>query len=240
MKTLRGFVLGFLIGALIAGYIGWSRNTDLGERVGRLTAENRALDSETKSAVLKEAKRNSKEIERLKADADEVHKLRAQVRQLQGTAREVDQLRAENTKLATSPVKASPSAPSAPAPASPDHFGRDTWTFAGYETPEASLISAIWSMAKGNPQNYLAGLSPEEQARMTQQWQGKTAEEISAKHQQDTSVITGVRVLDRQLVSPDQVLMKVLTEGPDRVNTVSMRKIDGQWKYDGMVRPPAK
>ncbi len=242
MKMLRGFFMGLLVGALIAGYIGWSRNTELGEQVGRLTAANRGLESDNQTALKDQARRNAKELERYKADAEEVHKLRAQVRQMQSATQDADKLRAENSKLRSMPVKPVPAGGSvAPAPAqSNDHFTKDQWTFAGYETPEASLVSAVWSMAKGNPQNYLAGLSPDEQARMTQQWQGKTAEEISAKHQQDTSAITGVRVLDRQVVSDDQILMKVLTEGPDRVNTVSMRKIDGQWKYDGMVRTPQK
>ena len=73
-------------------------------------------------------------------------------------------------------------------------FPRDSWTFAGYSTPEAALVSAVWAMKEGKPQVFLDSLSAEEQARMAKAWENKSEDEIAAKHQQDVSQITGVRV----------------------------------------------
>ena len=242
MKMIRFFVMGMLVGALIAGYVGWVRNNELTTQVSRLVLNNMTHEEENKNALKAEAHRNFVELQKYKSDIEEVHKLRVQVRQLQAAAAATEELRNENFKLRSLPAKSAATAPTAPTTpaANTDHFAKSDWTFAGYSTPEASLISAVWSMAKGDPQAYMAGLTPEEQARMTQQWQGKTAEEIAAKHLNDTASITGVRVLERQVIADDQVQVKVLTEGPDRVSTAILRRIDGQWKYDGMVRPPAK
>ena len=66
-----------------------------------------------------------------------------------------------------------------------DRIAREQWSNAGYASPEAALVSAIWSMREGNPKSYLESLSPEEQQRMSKVWEGKTEQEIVAKHQQD-------------------------------------------------------
>ena len=36
MKMIRFFVMGMLVGALIAGYVGWVRNNELTTQVSRL------------------------------------------------------------------------------------------------------------------------------------------------------------------------------------------------------------
>lgn len=95
-------------------------------------------------------------------------------------------------------------------------------------------------MREGNPQTYLQSLSPEEQARLAKSWQNKPETEIVAKHQSDVAAITGLRVLDRQTVSPNEVLMNVYIEGVGRMEKVSMKLIGNEWKFGGYIRPPPK
>ncbi|HKQ39627.1 MAG TPA: hypothetical protein VJ063_16240, partial [Verrucomicrobiae bacterium] len=118
---------------------------------------------------------------------------------------------------------------------------RQAWTFSGYATPDAALVSAIWAMREGKPQVYLDSLTPEEQHRMAQTWQGKSEEEIAAKHQKDVGAIQNVRVLSRTAISPTEVQMQVLLEGANRVETFKMNQAaDQQWKFGGLVRKPAQ
>src|SRR5262249_48274552 len=125
-------------------------------------------------------------------------------------------------------------APNVPTPA--DQFPRENWTFAGYATPEAALVTAVWAMKEGKPQKYLDSLSPEEQARMAKAWANKSEDEIAAKHQQDVSQITNVRLMNRKEISPDEVQFTVLIEGPNRMETVSMKRFGADWKFGGFIR----
>src|SRR5207302_9400381 len=101
-----------------------------------------------------------------------------------------------------------------------DQITREISRFAGYSTRETALVSAVWAMKEGKPQVYFDSLSPEEQARMARAWENKSQDEIAVKHQQDVSRITGVRVLEREEVSPDEVRMKVYTEGAETWETI--------------------
>jgi len=94
-------------------------------------------------------------------------------------------------------------------------------------------------MQQGNAKQYYESLTAEEQQRMAKIWENKTAEEISAKHMNDTAKITGMKILTSQEVAPGQMVMSVFIEGIDRAEKVSMKLVDGEWKFGGYVREPA-
>ena len=183
------------------------------------------------------------ELKRPQSDAQDVARLRGEVTQLRTGAKDADKVRAENQQLKTENQKlrgataAAATAPAAPAPP-PGSFPRESWTMAGYASPEAALVSAIFSMQQGNPKQYFESLTPEEQLRMTKTWEGKSQEEIAAKHLSDTSKITGMKVLNTQEVSADQVVMSVYIEGVDRAEKVSMKRVGNDWKFGGFIRDP--
>src|SRR5207237_9281913 len=120
------------------------------------------------------------------------------------------------------------------------HLACDDCTLSGDATADAALISAIWAMKEGNPKTYLESLSPEEQARMSKVWENKSEAEIAAKHQSDVAAISGMQILDRKTISPDEVQMNVYIQGVDRLEKVSMKQIEGQWKFGGFIRDPKK
>ena len=126
------------------------------------------------------------------------------------------------------------------AEAGKDQFPKESWNFAGYASPEAALVSAIWSMKEGNPKTYLDSLSPDEQARMAKVWENKSEAEIAAKHQSDVSSISAFRILERQNVTDNEVLMNVYIEGVGRMEKVSMKRVGNDWKFGGFIRPPPK
>ena len=186
------------------------------------------------------------EVKRWQAEARDLAKLRAEITQLRTTTRDAENLRTENQRLKTenqqlrganAAIATAPAAPPAPAP-EPGNFPREAWTMAGYASPESALVSAIWSMQQGNPKQYFESLTPEEQLRMSKVWEGKSQEEIAAKHQGDTSKITGMKVLNTQEVSPDQVVMSVYIGGVDRAEKVSMKRVGNEWRFGGYIREP--
>jgi hypothetical protein len=64
----------------------------------------------------------------------------------------------------------------------------------------------------------------------------KSEDEIAAKHQQDVSPITNVRVMKQKGISTDEVQLTVFIEGPNRMEIVSMKRAGADWKFGGFFR----
>jgi hypothetical protein len=212
-------------------------------------AENEALRAEVaalraRTNDLADAEAREAELKRLQAETKELARLRAEVTQLRNATKEGEKLRAENQQLKSENQKLRGATASTPNPppaqaAQPGTFPREAWTFAGYTSPEAALISAIWSMQQGNPKQYFESLTPEEQLRMSKAWEGKSQTDIAAKHQNDTAAITGLRVIESSPMSADEtVTMKVMIEGVNREELVRMKRVGGDWKFGGFIREP--
>ena len=52
------------------------------------------------------------------------------------------------------------------------------------------------------------------------------------------SAIKGMRILDRQTISPEEMQINVYIDGVDRLEKVSMKKIGDDWKFGGFIREP--
>ena len=225
--------------------------TGCGGDAKKLQAENEALRAEVaelKARAEAEAQSTSTrdtELKRLQADARDAVRLRGEITQLRSGSKDSESLRAENQRLKAenqSLRSAGAAAAATPAPTAPaaGDFPREAWTFAGYQTPEAALISAIYSMQQGNPKQYFDSLTTEEQLRMTKAWENKTPEEIAAKHVSDTSKITSIKVLSTQETAPGQMVLSVYIGGVDRAEKVNMQRVGNDWKFGGFIREPAK
>ena len=243
MNTLRIFSPILLATALML--------TGCGGDAKKLQAENDALraevaelkaraDADAQAATTRDA-----ELKRLQTVATEAVRLRGEITQLRSGSKDADSLRAENARLKTEyqalrgASAAAANTLATPATA-PGHFPRESWSYAGYQSPESALISAIYSMQQGNPKQYFDSLTPEEQVRMSKVWENKSPEEIAAKHVNDTSKITGMRILNTQEVAPGQMVMSVYIEGVDRAEKVSMKRVGEEWKFGGYIRESAK
>ncbi len=206
-----------------------------------LQAEMVLLQQESATTANNATAQRQAELATARSQNQELLRLRSEANQLRSSAKEAEKLRTDNEqlkselqKLRTNPAPKTSTAESS----AKDQFPKESWAFAGYSTPDAALVSAIWAMKEGNPKTYLESLSPEEQLRMSKVWENKTAEEIAAKHQTDVSTITGMRILDRKTISPDEVQMKVFIDGVDRMEKVSMKLVNNEWKFAGFIREP--
>jgi hypothetical protein len=183
------------------------------------------------------------EIQKLRGELQELVRLRGEVTKLRAENKDVEKLRAENQQLRSesqqlraASAAAANAAHSSPQPNLQAVYRREQWTFSGYQTPEAALVSAIWSMQQGDPKQYFESLTPEEQMRMTKAWEGKSAEEIIAKQKNDTAQISAIRVLQTDAVSDNEQLVTVAIDGVNRQEKVRMQRIGNDWKFGGFIR----
>lgn len=134
---------------------------------------------------------------------DEVRALRKRTNDLQRLQAEIRQLR---SKLSSMSSNAPPDVPAA------DIYPRDSWTFAGYDTPEAALESATWAISQGNEAAYLASLAPALRGEM----QGQLADgSFADAGPGELSDVTGYRIVDRASISDTQRILSIHTDGHD-------------------------
>jgi RNA polymerase sigma factor (sigma-70 family) len=125
-----------------------------------------------------------------------------------------------------------PPAPLTPQPvtAGETEFPKTSWHFAGYSSPESVFMSCMWAVNNGDANTLLASVSPTEQERLH-----RGREIITAKDREDYAQMTGYRIVDKQIVSEDQVVLAVET-GQDPAAKFLMERINGEWKFAGRAQ----
>ena len=163
------------------------------------------------------------------ADAQlaELADLRKQVDLLRQRTNEVATLRAEITRLraalSTAGKSIAAEMPNVPAE---DIYPRESWAFAGYDTPENAIESLMWAVSEGDQDTYMAGLAPDMQAQM----QADLADgSFLAEGPFEMSNITGYRILDRDALSDNEVTMTLYLDGEGDTMSVVLDKTDNGW-----------
>jgi hypothetical protein len=239
LKLVRLITFGLIGGLAVLAVLSWRRASLFQAENERLQAKLSAVEAEAADQV-KAATASTEELELLKQRTGELMKLRNEVTQLRAAQQNAQNLVAENQRLKSEVQamrgQARSAGPQSGAQATADQFPRDSWKFAGYATPESALVSAIWAMKEGNPQTYLESLSPNEQQRVAVNWQNMTPDQIAAKYKSDVANISSMRVIERQNLAPDEMLMSVYLEGPGRMEKVRLNQVGQEWKFSGFVR----
>ncbi len=117
------------------------------------------------------------------------------------------------------------------------HFPRATWAFAGYTNPESAFLSGVWALGNDDAQNWLASLSPDEQARTVDRATANPNRDIiGARDPADFAKITGYRIVEKQAVSLDEVILKIYAEGLNQIQKFSIQRLGSEWKVGGPVQ----
>ena len=117
-----------------------------------------------------------------------------------------------------------------PVAAGETEFPKTSWHFAGYSSPESVFMSCMWAVNNGDNKTLLASVSPSEQERLN-----RGHEIISAADRESYAQMTGYRIVDKQIVSDDKVVLAVET-GQDPAAKFLMERISGEWKFAGRER----
>ena len=234
-----------VVAASLTAVIQWRKAVLFAADNNELRSRIEAMEVEAESAgrLLELAKGAS---EKVRAQTTELMKLRNELTQSRASSKTVEALRVQNEQLKSelqriqSGATATAAADQAAERATPasDVFPRDQWSFAGYASPESALVSAIWAMKEGNPETYLNSLTPEEQQRIDKVWQDKSENEILSKHRNDVSGISAFAIVERETLSPSEMVMSVAisSEGATRTEKIRMNQVGQEWKFGGFIR----
>jgi RNA polymerase sigma factor (sigma-70 family) len=159
----------------------------------------------------------------------ELLRLRGEVSGLRRQTNELAKLQAENRQLKAAGSQRSNSVADAPL------IPKESWQFAGYADPESAFQSAMWAVNNANAETWLASLTPREKARFVERAAGRSVAEMINKDKEEIGRIKGFRIVGKNAISDDEVILEVFAEGLGETLRASLRRIDGQWKANGPV-----
>lgn len=107
-------------------------------------------------------------------------------------------------------------------------FPKSSWHFAGYANPESALMSCMWAVNNGDSKMLLASVSPSEQERLSQ-----AGQIITAKDRAEYQKMTGYRIIDKQDISENEIILTAQSLGQEQTVTFLVDRINGEWKLAG-------
>jgi RNA polymerase sigma factor (sigma-70 family) len=208
----------------------------------RLVAENQALRRQMQEMAAETARRSN-----LTAQASHAGQWsdpqRSELMRLRG---EVGMLRRQIQRVgaatqAAPAARLDPGVAQAPgAVASSNVLPRESWSFAGYATPEAALQSIAWAASKGDVRTFVGSLTEEGRAQFDKETQGKSDSEVTGMLTNLMNETHALR-LDQKKVSGDGKVTFVLSYREQNDGAATMRdeqlitlvQVDGEWKMSG-------
>ena len=109
-------------------------------------------------------------------------------------------------------------------------WDRDSFRYAGYETPQATLRTTLWAMSNGDTNAFLATCAPEEKLRRINEWQGKSREVLAAEGKSQLAGVTGVEIVNQTNIAADWVVLTVYLKGQEKNVRITLRKMTDGWK----------
>ena len=166
----------------------------------------------------------------------ELASLREQVDALHRQTNQLQYLRGEITRLRTalSSVRNSVASNSVADVPPEDIYPREEWKFAGYDTPEDTIQSLAWAISEGDQDSYMNGMTPELQDQMQSDFADSDFSDEGPMQMSDT---TGFRILDREIISDNEVIYTLHMDGEEDEIPILLQKVGDEWKISGEGEP---
>jgi hypothetical protein len=198
-------------------------------RLAQLEVENIRLSNTVAQANLPLSEVQLAELQSLR---EQVSALRRQTNQVQTLRAEINRLRGVlSTVRGSIPGNADAGTPDVPAE---DIFPRDSWKFAGYDTPEDTVQSLVWAVSQGDEDSYMNGLAPELRDEMASEFADGS---FGDSGPQEMSDITGYRIVDRSVLPDGEVAVTVYIDGEDDIVPIVLDQTDDGWVISGNGAP---
>lgn len=205
-------------------------------------SENRSLKSQQEQAMRRapgDAARaptgaEMEELEKLKAETRDLHKVRNEIRQLRERTPDLDRLRADNLRLRSEAGAATGAVVQASASAPAPLVTRESLADAGSGTPEAALQSFFWAMRERNVARLRAALGGDQADGL----RGQSDEEILAEAGKMNETFQGYQVIAKKVLSTDEVKLGVRVhlrgegEPAPQEMALSIKRVGNDWKLD--------
>jgi hypothetical protein len=161
----------------------------------------------------------------------ELSKLQNEVRLLRQRTNDLETLQTELRRLRAQLASAQNSITSAPPDVPPgDIYPRESWTFAGYDTPEAAIESVTWAISEGDEDTYMASLSPELRDQMQSQLADGSFADAGPLEMINA---TGYRIVDRESISENIITITIYTDADGNRVPVTLEKTSDGWRILG-------
>ncbi len=154
--------------------------------------------------------------------SSELLKLRNQVSQLTRIRNELAPLAAENERLKSEIVGSSTNVNAS------GYIRQSQARFVGYDTPEHTLESFLWTIRNKDFDRFLQALQPEMAAKFRAVQQN--AQLPSERFFQGVDAVVGLVILSRQIDSDDEISAQVAIAKDIPTQLITFRRIAGEWK----------
>jgi len=203
--------------------------------ISRTRAANEVLREQSEAAApvvaaqLPDVSRD--EIEALQEANQELAKLRNEVRTLREERRELEKFQAENQRLAAA-LKGAPKASAPPPLSEAEGFVlKQTWSKAGFATPEATVQSFFWAIANKDIAALAECVTGDARKSMEEELQrsaagGKGFEENFGPFAQ----MQGFRIAEKNKLSENKVEVSVQAAAGGRAIPMRLQLENGEWK----------
>jgi len=223
-KILLGF--GFVAVFITAG---WQRNAISRTRsVNETLRQQNAVPSTVESDA---APAGTEEIEALQTANRELPKLRNEVRRLREERRELEKLRSENERLAAA-LKGAPKTSVPPLSEAEGFALKQTWSKAGFATPEATVQTFFWAIANKDITALAECVTGDARKSMEEELQrsaagGKPFEE----HFGPLAKMQGFRIAEKKQLSENRVEVSIQAAAGGRSMPMRLQLVNGEWKF---------
>lgn len=175
----------------------------------------------------------AEEIERLRVENKDLHKLRNEVAQLRKQKPELERALAENQRLRQTKQSREQLSRFSELPG---FISKASWANAGFASPEATTQTYFWGLREGQFARVLDCLVP-----AVQQSMGATFRNPSDEQRQEitgfVSALNGIRIADKTVVSNDEVVLAVQAAiFGDRTMKLPLKRFGNEWKISGEPR----
>ncbi len=159
----------------------------------------------------------------------ELGKLRDEVRRLRNRTNDLQTLRTELRRLRAQLLQARSTMTSNAPPDVPasDIFPRDSWKFAGFDTPENAVESVTWAISQGDEESYLNSLSPELQDEMESELADGSFADVGPL---ELGNAKDFRIVDRETISPDRQIIIIYVDGQADETALPVERTPDGWK----------
>jgi 4-amino-4-deoxy-L-arabinose transferase-like glycosyltransferase len=195
---------------------------ELVARLNTLEVENFRLSNIVVRARTPLAGAQLAELDQLR---QEVQSLRRKTNDMRNMQVELRRVRAELLTARNSIASNAP--PDVPAE---DIYPRDSWQFAGYDTPEQALESATWAIGQGDEDTYMASLTPELRDEMQAELADGSFADAAPLEMSNT---TGYRIVDREPLSDNEIIITVYMDGDGSEVPLTLVNTGDGWKVSG-------
>jgi hypothetical protein len=205
--------------------------------VSNLESENRQLNTEARNLAaenrqIPKLKVIAAQVDQLRGETSELQKARNEVHQLRDRQMESKQVLAQNErlrKLYAAGTKSNGRTGAAIAFTAPVEFAD-----LGQATAEAALQTFFWAMREGNIDRSKECMLNPEQMGIGQT--NSSPEVLSAQMKKEAADIRGLRVLNREPISTEEIKLtvQIVAEGIDGIHEIPFkaRRIGDEWKFD--------